>query len=257
MLSHLVPGFDSRSNFEFQLMKTSEGNYFLISDLNFKALNEEYHKLVPPTHSSVTESYILAHIQDARADTFFAAYYLAEPVTSPLSSDLMKLKHFEFLRRRDLNSDDISLFHEIVVPEFPTIKEAINSGQRSMKEFVHLLDEASKFKKWLIGSSPDVGLVQSYHKEVTKKSWVGQSHPIYRRRISWFRGGLSDGNPGWGSRCERGKYLPCGPPPQGVATKPICPGPLRAVCRRPLRPGAGPRDASKSTNGDWGARSQS
>ena len=39
---------------------------------------------------------------DARADTFFAAYYMAEPVTVPVSSEIMRLKHFEFLRRKDV-----------------------------------------------------------------------------------------------------------------------------------------------------------
>jgi hypothetical protein len=172
VLSHLVPGFDKRSNYEFRLIKTHEGSFFVLSDLDLQVLNKEYHKLVPPSHSSITDGYILALIQDARAETFFAAYYMAEPVTTPLSSDLMALKHFEFLRRRHINAEDISLFHEIVVPEFPTIKEVINSGNRSMKEFLRLLDEAAKFKKWLIEANPDVGLIQNYQKEVTKKSWV-------------------------------------------------------------------------------------
>jgi len=109
---------------------------------------------------------------DARADTFFAAYYMAEPVTVPVSSEIMRLKHFEFLRRKDVSSDDVDLFQELIVPWFPTIREVINSGERSMKEFLVLLDEAARFRKWLTRANPDVGLVQSYQKEVTKKSWV-------------------------------------------------------------------------------------
>jgi hypothetical protein len=202
VLSHLVPGFNKQSNFEFRLMKTSEGNYLLMSNLDFEALNKEYHKIVSPTHSSVTTGHILALIQDARADTFFASYYLAEPVTSPISSDLMKLKHFEFLRRRHINAEDTSLFHEIVVPEFPSIKEVINSSERSMKEFMRLLDEAGKFKKWLIEASPDVGLIQSYYKEVTKKSWVDKlPGKVIRFTVAasaGFAASLATGNPAAG-----------------------------------------------------------
>ena len=84
----------------------------------------------------------------------------------------MQLKHFEFLRRRDANAEDIGLFHELVVPEFPTIREVINSGERSVGDFLKLLSEAEKFKKWLTKANPDIGLIQSYYKEVTKKSWV-------------------------------------------------------------------------------------
>jgi hypothetical protein len=109
---------------------------------------------------------------DARTDTFFAAYYMAEPVTGALSNEIMKLKHFEFLRRRESNANDVALFHELIVPEFPTIREVINSGERSMKEFLELLDEAEKFKRWLVGANPDVGLIQSYYKEAMKKTWA-------------------------------------------------------------------------------------
>ena len=202
VLSHLLPGFDKQSNFEFRLIKTHEGSYFVHSDLDFQALNKEYSKLVPPSHSSITASYILALIQAARADTFFAAYYMAEPVTTPLSSDLIALKHFEFLRRRHINAEDISLFHEMVVPEFPTIKEVINSGNRSMKEFLHLLDEAAKFKKWLIEANPDVGLIQSYQKEVTKKSWAdtlpGKSIRFTVAASAGFLASLATGTPAGG-----------------------------------------------------------
>ena len=36
------------------------------------------------------------------------------------------------------------------------------------------MDDADKFKEWLAGTNPDVGLVQSYIEEVKKKSWVEQ-----------------------------------------------------------------------------------
>jgi hypothetical protein len=167
-----VPGFSSSAQFHFKVFKSSDGGYFVDTDLDFPNLNAAYHTVVPASHSSITASYLLAHLLDARADTFFAAYYMAEPVTVPISSDIMRLKHFEFLRRKDISSDDLELFHELIVPEFPTIREVINSRERSMQEFLVLLDEAARFKKWLTDAHPDVGLVQSYQKEVTKKSWV-------------------------------------------------------------------------------------
>jgi hypothetical protein len=172
VLTHIVPGFDPSDGFHFKVFKSLEGSYFVDTDLDFAKLNDAYHTVVPPSHSSITPSYLLAHLLDARADTFFAAYYMAEPVTVPVSSDIIRLKHFEFLRRKDVSSDDVELFHELIVPEFPTIREVINSGERSMKELLVLLDEAARFKKWLTEANPDVGLVQSYQKEVTKKSWV-------------------------------------------------------------------------------------
>jgi hypothetical protein len=102
VLTHLVPGFDPSNGFHFKVFKSLDGGYFVDTDLDFAKLNSAYHKVVPPSHSTITQSYLLAHLLDARADTFFAAYYMAEPVTVPVSSDIMRMKHFEFLRRKDV-----------------------------------------------------------------------------------------------------------------------------------------------------------
>lgn len=172
VLMHMVPGFTEDLQFEFRIFQSGMGDYFIDTDLNFEGLNEAYHTVVSDKDDILTPARILAEIQDARADTFFAAHYMAEPVTGAISSDIMRLKHFEFLRRRSANTEDIELFHEMVVPEFPTIREALNSGERSFFEFVKFLPQADRFKQFLTKANPDVGLVKSYQDEVTRKSWV-------------------------------------------------------------------------------------
>jgi hypothetical protein len=170
LLAHWLPDFSAP--FTFRLLRSEKGDYFVDTDLDFKALNEAYDRSASPRNGPITILEILREIYDARADTFFAAYYMAEPVTARISSDLMMLKHFEFLRRRQASTQDFELFHEIIVPEFPTIREVINSGERSIEELIGFLEQAVKFKKWLTQSNPDVGLIQNYYKEVTRKSWI-------------------------------------------------------------------------------------
>jgi hypothetical protein len=58
------------------------------------------------------------------------------------------------------------------VPEFPTIREILNSGEQSFEDFVKFLPQANKFKKFLTEANPDIGLVKSYQDEVTRKSWI-------------------------------------------------------------------------------------
>jgi hypothetical protein len=60
----------------------------------------------------------------------------------------------------------------MVVPDFPSIREAINSGERTFSDFLRLLDKADKFKSWLQRTNPDAGLVQSYHKAATEQTWA-------------------------------------------------------------------------------------
>lgn len=172
VLLHMVPGFTNDLQFNFRIFKSEKGDYFIDTDLDFEKLNEAFHTVVPEQEDTLTPARVLAEIQDARADTFFAAHYMAEPVTGALSSHIMQLKHFEFLNRRKANTDDIELFYEMIVPDFPTIREALNSGERSFFEFVKLLPQADRFKKFLTEANPDVGLVKSYQDEVMRKSWV-------------------------------------------------------------------------------------
>jgi len=171
-LEHWIPNMRFSSPLRFRVFKTASGSYAVDTNLDYAALNVAYHKVFPPSHSSLSTAYLLAQIQSARADIFFAAYYMAEPVTGALSGAISKLKHFEFLRRRELNAQEIELFHEIVVPDVPSIRDAVNSGERTMADFLKFLDQSSKFKSMLTDTSPDLGLIRTYNNEVSKKSWV-------------------------------------------------------------------------------------
>jgi len=171
ILNHLVPGFQIPKDFRFELMDTDQG-YAIDTNLNFNEINRLYHISVSPAHSTISSDYLLAHLITARADSFFAANYMSEIVTAPIYGDLIRLKHFEFLLRRDSNAQAAKLFHDTVLPDFPTISEAIDSGQRTISEFLELLDQAEKFKGWLTEANPDSGLIHNYFKAATEKTWA-------------------------------------------------------------------------------------
>ncbi|WP_439402137.1 hypothetical protein ACNJYA_04810 [Bradyrhizobium sp. DASA03068] len=171
VLRYLVPEFKLPDDFYFRLINI-EGQFAVDTNLDFQSINSTYRVRVPVEHSTITSAYVLSHIIDARADSFFAAYYMAELVTSPIYSDLIRLKHFEFLRRRGESLEQQAQFRDLVVPEFPTLRETINSGTRSFKEFLELLDRADKFKGWIQKANPDAGLIQSYHRAATEATWA-------------------------------------------------------------------------------------
>jgi hypothetical protein len=130
----------------FNLFNTGEG-FAVDTNPSFAGINSIYHQTVPEEQTSISPAYLLSHMLEARADTFFAAYYMAEPVTAPIYSDIIKIKHFDFLRRRQANTETIEQFHDIIVPDFPSIRETLNHGGRTFAEFLTLLDKAEKFKK--------------------------------------------------------------------------------------------------------------
>lgn len=171
LLRNLVPSYELASGLRFKLLKV-KGGYAIDTNLNFDKINAIYHQVVLPTHSSISPAYLLAHIQDARVDTYFSAHYMAELVTTPVYSDIIQLKHFDFLRRREANANEIDYFHELIVPDFPTIRERINEGGTSVSDLMKLLDQAEKFKAWLHSANPDERLVYNYHRAATQATWA-------------------------------------------------------------------------------------
>lgn len=171
ILGRLVPEYIIPQNLEFSVRDVGQG-YAVITNLDYVRINELYHQRVPIEHSSITTEYLLAFLQDARADTYFAAHYSAEIVTIPVLSDLIRLKHFEFLRPREKSDTQLELFKEIAIGEFPSIREVINSGERTFPEFLQLVQDAERFRKWLHSQNSDASLLREYQAAATANTWA-------------------------------------------------------------------------------------
>lgn len=173
ILSYLVPAYSIPADLRFELFETGEG-YAVATNLDYAKVNEIYHRHVSPQHSSITSAYLLSFIQEARAESYFAAEYLAELVTTSMLGELVRLKHFDFLRRRATSASQIDLFKEIAVGEVPSIREVINSGERSFGEFLKFVKDGDKFRSWLHGQSLDTNLLREYQKAIIAETWASK-----------------------------------------------------------------------------------
>lgn len=171
VLQYLLPSFKPSPDFRFKLFNTGQG-YAVDTTLNFTDLNKIYHQSVSPSHSSLSSEYLLAHIIDARLDTYFAAYYMAEIITAPIYSDLIQLKHFDFLLRRQANIRELGLFSDAMLNDAPSLREVINSGERNISDFLKLLDQAERFREWLRNANADAGIVRNYYRSAIEKTWA-------------------------------------------------------------------------------------
>jgi hypothetical protein len=157
------------------------GELAVDTNLDFAAINRLANV------NEISAAYILAHIVSARTDTYFAADYMGELVTSPANSALIRLKHFDFIRRRSKSEDQHDMFENVVLDDARTVREVVNSKERSITEFFRLLDEGAKFRNWMHAQNPDAQLVREYYDQVNKETWIGRL-PGKSLRFAFFTG---------------------------------------------------------------------
>jgi len=137
--------------------------------------------------NEISGAYILAHIVSARADTYFAADYMGELVTSSANSALIRLKHFDFMRRRAKSENQYHMFENVVLNDARTVREVVNSKERSITELFRLLDDGAKFREWMHSQHPDAQHVREYYDQVNKETWIGRL-PGKSLRFVFFTG---------------------------------------------------------------------
>jgi hypothetical protein len=80
------------------------------TNLDFKKLNATYHQHVPPSHSSLTAAYLIAFIIGAREAQYASSRHMAELITDPITSSVMKLKYLQLLRKGKSNAQKLTSF---------------------------------------------------------------------------------------------------------------------------------------------------
>lgn len=166
----LLPNYSIPLHWRFQAHETDNG-FFVATNYDFSSINKEYHRYVPPSHSTIDPAYILSHVLDARADLIFSAKHLSELITTPAISQVLGVRFSIMLTKRTRSSSEISAFQDMHL-DGRSVREAINSGERSFSEFLDVLDKSRKFKDWLKAAHPDVGLLKEYYRAVTSETWL-------------------------------------------------------------------------------------
>ena len=170
-LKEKAPNTPLGDNWRFIPHRVKDG-FLIETNLDFDRLNEEYRKSWPVEHSTLTPQFLLTDLLEAHAGLHFASLYGSDVITTPLSSRIMQLKLQRVVESRLGNLAEIELFQNATIGKGNTIREEINSGERSFEEFLDLLEHAAQFKVWLVKQEPDQSLVQNYYSEVIAGTWA-------------------------------------------------------------------------------------
>lgn len=170
-----TPGAETPgSSLQFDIVDSELGMY-VFSNVDFESINNRRASARPPLEP-ITPAHLLSHILEARADLALASFYGGDFVSSEVTSSIVQLRYAEILRRGRLNEEQRANFHQVTLPDYPSLRETIDSGQRTFTDFLLLLDKATRFKEWLKTAAVDEGLLRSYMADVSKKGWI-QSVP--------------------------------------------------------------------------------
>ncbi len=194
-LTYLVGTDNIPPNFRFKVH--SNGSTFQIdTDLNFQIMNT-IGKQYDPNVSDISPAHLINYVLTARTDTILASYYGGEFYTSALTSGIICLKYKELLRRICLEKNELKEFYKIVISEGPSLRDVINSGERTFDEFLTLLDKSQRFREWAKGVNPDEKLVKEYWSEVAAEGWINKlPNKILRYMIGTVVGAVATPLPG-------------------------------------------------------------
>ena len=187
LLQAMVPEYENEAPIRFQLQKENAG-FTVDSNINFIKANSHYHKTISKDHSSLTHAYLLALVQGAYEELYFAGVLESEIAVDPLSRVIHPHLLSSVLERRLASQSGINAFTSLTLASAHSIREAVNSGKVPFAEIIRLLDKADRFRDWLRSQPVDADLVKNYYDAVVRETWV-EKLPARGTRWGLFTGG--------------------------------------------------------------------
>lgn len=170
MLQVIPGGYAAGPELKFDVIESKIGIH-IFSNVDFEAINRRRTDCMP-SPDPLTPAHLLSNLLEARADLALASFYGGDFVTSASASAIIQVRYAELLRRSALNSTSLQQFSEVVLPDTRTVAEVIDAGERTMAEFLVLLDKAARFKNWTKAVNPDENLVRTYVRDVSSEGWI-------------------------------------------------------------------------------------
>lgn len=185
-LLNLSPGIKFPDSWRFNLIECDEG-FIVDTNLDFIKIQELHRKYLKDPSATLTPASLTSAILDARGDLSLSAHYSSDFVTSSTSSKIMQIRFKDILTKRVASAKEIEMFQELNFDSAHAVREAVNKKERSVRDILHLLDRAERFKDWLRDTHPDERLLHQYQSAIASDTWI-QKLPTKALRFVFFTG---------------------------------------------------------------------
>jgi hypothetical protein len=112
-------------------------------------------------------------VSGAIQDIDIASNFKSELSTEESNSPIVQKAILRLDDYKASNEGVITEFNEIVLDGLPSISMAIDSGMRSLDDFMYLFERSQKFKEWILNNPNDYSIVAEYLKASDAEAFTG------------------------------------------------------------------------------------
>lgn len=166
-----APGLDL-SALRFDVGQEADGHFRVDTNLDYVAATAEYRARFGLVDDSVTGALILVEMMAVAEELFYSTRFEADASTNPLTASLCGGLTLHLLEQQRTSSEQLdTLLKTVAVKGAVSVRDLVNSGEKSIADVVELVNQGQRFRDWLGAREPTENLIRAYILEETKERW--------------------------------------------------------------------------------------
>ncbi|MGO3930088.1 hypothetical protein [Rhodopseudomonas pseudopalustris] len=183
LLRHGVPPQEISFS-KIDVLPLGDFKFAISTDIDFDRLR----RFIPEAdRAEFGPHYLFPAISDARFDVGLAATHNAAFVGNEQNQLIVSMILNRSLGGSFNSQKACREIYDFISLSVPSIREVINSNERSTAEFIKLLANADSFRGWMAKQNPNADLVKEMLREKARESWL-DSLPVKAMRFGLFNG---------------------------------------------------------------------
>jgi len=183
LIEERAPNYVIPSPLIFRFERADE-LYSIETNLDFAAINRSISQCTSGAPDGIiTPESLLVNLPDVNSDLHFAAKLKADLLTRPENDLIAYSKLGQIFSGIRAKTQSTQAFQEVVFEDGRAIRESVNSGARTLKDSLALIDASTRFKRWLKDKDPDAELLKEYCREVSRLEWADK---LPLRTLRWL-----------------------------------------------------------------------
>ena len=169
---------------KIDVMQLNDNKFVITTDIDF----DKIRKYVPEDEKATFgQNHLFPAISDARFDIGVAATHNSAFVGNENNEVILNLIFQRILGARFNAKNAPRKIYDFISVATPSVREVINSGERSPTDFIKLMEKSESFRRWLSRQNPSADLITEMLREKSNTGWL-ETLPAKTMRFGLFTG---------------------------------------------------------------------